>query len=465
MNALLSLLVSCGLALLMASGPAGAQIGASATFITPFPDGDRYRVQVYGDAMSAGLHEALKEEMGEEARFAIDGKHRWLAGLLKADIDEEARQIAGRLKADATDIAIVMLGTQDRLALRKDGRRIGVGSAEWKVEYSRRLDVMMRTLRQGKVGVIWVGLPVMRRQDATNDAEMMNELIRSRALANGARFIDIFASFADEDRNYNSHGPDLDGKSRLLREGDGVHFTWHGSRKLAHFVERELKRAAQTAWDERTIPLAGTEAEQTRIRPPSNVKLAPLPQILAGGAKGTRPAAKRNAAAEAAGGIAADNSQITVNLPGAQGRIEAIKLEIVRPAIPANVLSLIKRREAADKPSQVGDAVMTEILGGITVVSSVTLSGEGASERRRGVAGATSPLHRVLQRGESLPPKPGRSDDLPWPRQEPELMPAALKSRDGGGGLRSVPAAAPGNAAWPGGPALPRRPSRELRRD
>src|SRR5690606_28033049 len=122
----------------------------------------------------------------------------------------------------------------------------------------------------------WVSLPVMRRQDMNEDAEMINDLIRSRALANGVRFVDIFASFADADGNYNPYGPDLAGKTKLLRDQDGVHFTDTGYRKLGYFVLRELKRAATQAWEERTIPLAGNEAEQARIRPVQTVKLAPL---------------------------------------------------------------------------------------------------------------------------------------------------------------------------------------------
>ena len=46
---------------------------------------------------------------------------------------------------------------------------------------------------------------------------------------------------------------------------------------------------------------------------------------------------------------------------------------------------------------------MTEILGGLTVVSSVTPLAEAQGERRRGATDQASPLHRVLQRGEAMP--------------------------------------------------------------
>ena len=40
----------------------------------------------------------------------------------------------------------------------------------------------------------------------------------------------------------------------LLREQDGVHFTTAGYRKLAHFVERELKRDIAQARQDRAVP-------------------------------------------------------------------------------------------------------------------------------------------------------------------------------------------------------------------
>lgn len=429
--ALLLVVVAAGLGW---APPAQAQGSDGASFLDPFPEGDRYRVQVYGDAMAEGLLEGLAELMAQEPRFAIEKKNRWLGGLMKSDADQEAKTIEGALGTSPPHIAIFMLGAGDRVAFRRpNGRRAGVGSDEWKEEYARRLDLVMRAVRKRSVAVFWVGLPVMRREDANDDAEMMNELFRSRALANGVRFVDIFASFADADKSYDAHGPDIAGKTRLLREPDGVHFTWAGHRKLAYFVERELKRAAQQAWDERTIPLAGSESEQSRIRPPTTVKLAPVgsqakdrqaaaaaPSALAGAAVPGRP----SAAGQAGDGVSADHSRITMRTIGEQGREESVTVEILRPAIPAAVVALLTRREADDKASQVGEPVMTEILGGLTVVSAVTPLAEPTGERRRATDGA-SPALRVLQRGETLSPKPGRADEMPWPRPEATVAAAS----------------------------------------
>jgi hypothetical protein len=290
------------------------------------------------------------------------------------------------------------------------------------------------------------------------DAEVINDLVRSRALANGVRFVDVFASFADADGNYNPYGPDLAGKTRLLRDQDGVHFTGTGYRKLGYFVLRELKRAATQAWEERTVPLAGSEAEQARLRPVQAVKLAPLSGSGPGAAKSGTAASQASAASSGDGaGLKAETSQVTIRGLGEQ----SVRVEILRPAIPASVVSLLTRRESADKPTHVGEAVMTEILGGLTVVSSVTPMGEAGTRQRAG-SDQTTPLYRVLQRGESMPPKPGRADEMPWPRPEPVLDPQLsrpLEAATASTAIDTGSVAAPIKAKTADGPPLPRRPS------
>ena len=47
-------------------------------------------------------------------------------------------------------------------------------------------------------------------------------------------------------------GPDFEGQMRRLRSGDGVYFTKSGARKLAHYVEREIRRYMSN----RALPMA-----------------------------------------------------------------------------------------------------------------------------------------------------------------------------------------------------------------
>ena len=90
--------------------------------------------------------------------------------------------------------------------------------------------------------VFWVGLPAIRGTKSTADAVYLNDLYRARAEKAGAIYIDVWDGFVDEAGKYSNFGPDFEGQMRRLRSGDGVYFTKYGARKLAHYVERELRR-------------------------------------------------------------------------------------------------------------------------------------------------------------------------------------------------------------------------------
>jgi hypothetical protein len=52
----------------------------------------------------------------------------------------------------------------------------------------------------------------------------------------------VWDGFVDEGGKFTTNGPDYEGQVRRLRSSDGVYFTKFGARKLAHYVEREIRR-------------------------------------------------------------------------------------------------------------------------------------------------------------------------------------------------------------------------------
>jgi hypothetical protein len=263
-------------------------------------------------------------------------------------------------------------------------------------------------------------MPNMRRWQDNERAQRMNDVIRERAYLNGARYIDAYASFIDESGGYSDWGPDITGKIRRLRDSDGVHFTQAGYLKLAHFVERELKRDIAQARTERSIPLAGDPAEQSRVNP-DKVRLRAETERAQAQAK----AAKGGVAAPAANASAADGAKdqkletgkVDIRVPGVEGTEQIVTVEIVRPAIPASVVALVTRKQSNDKAAQMGDVLVDQIPGGLTVMSSI-VPPRGADGSRRRLSPTQSPYFRVLEKGERLPSKPGRADDFTWPRPQ-----------------------------------------------
>ncbi|MFN0218649.1 MAG: DUF459 domain-containing protein [Hyphomicrobium sp.] len=398
-----------------------AEEDSANTFLTPFPDDEIYQLTVFGDGYADGLLGSLVESMGADTRLGIQNKVRSVPGVMGAEFDSRIRDLENSITGAPLHVAVVMVGEDDRVPLRSQstGRRVPIGSEEWVAEYSRRIDLLMKAIKRANPGVYWVGLPNLSRGEANEQAQKMNDVIRERAYLNGYKFIDAFAGFADENGGYSAYGPDLQGKIRVLRQGDG--FTESGNRKLAHFVEQELRRDLNRAKANRTVPLLGSEAEQAKVNPDNAVK-TPAPSSPVASADPTADAQKDKTAkpitaaagapGEANGDQKAENSKVSFKVLGPDGREETQSVEIVRPAIPASVVALMARREGS---GQFGDLIVEQMPGGLTLMSSITPSGAKARGKQ---APTQAPYFRLLVKGERLTPKPGRADDVSWPRDE-----------------------------------------------
>jgi uncharacterized protein len=417
---LMAVAASC---VVLASAAHAIDDDSAASFLTPFPEGDIYQVSVIGDSFADGILSGLVESMGSDTRLNIQRKLREFSGLMAPDFETKAKALEDAISREPMSIAIVMMGEDDRVSFKNaEGRRVPIASPDWVAEYARRLDRVMKAIKRKNAAVYWVGLPSLARVDANEQALVMNEAIRERAYLNGFKYIDAVAGFADEQGAYSAYGPDLAGKIRVLREPDGVHFTDAGNRKLAHFVEKDLRRDLNQAKANRNVPLLGAEAEQAKINPDNAVKTpapsspaADAPPTAANGAplvkaqKTDGLSAAAAATADASGDQKADNGKIALKVLAPSGKEDTLNIEIVRPAIPASVVALMSRRESA---GQAGDLLIDQISGGLTLMTSISPTSKQAKGK---LSPTQAPYFRLLVKGERLTPKAGRADDVSWP--------------------------------------------------
>ena len=410
---------------LVIAAPASAQQRAAwSSYITPFPEKDTYKLDVIGGSLARGLVGGLQELYAQDARLVVARKPRTFTGLTFRRAD---RDIAGITSANAKDrphIIVVMVGAADRRSLAPArGRRLRPLTAAWRKAYGRRVDALIKGLKKHKAAIYWVGLPVGRRANKLEETRVINQVVREKAYLNGIKFIDIWSKFADETGRYSPYGPDLTGKIVLLRARDGLHFSWAGNLKLAHFVQREINRDLLQAQGERTLPLAGNKREQRRIRKAvvaAKAKRGGAKRKVPGGGwrgKTRRAAAKLRRSGQSGKGVAQrpDHGSIDLNVAGAGRRPKIVSIKIVRPAIPAAVIAHITRRASSKRPQQLGASVQAQIAGGLTAVSSITPSSAfGGRAGARKVPVTQTPYYRVLVKGELLTPKPGRADDFRW---------------------------------------------------
>lgn len=387
----------------------------SNSYVTPFPEQNRYRLYVFGDSLGDGIWAGLYRAFNPDGNVDIVKKSRVSTGFVRTDYFNWNKNLKTILATEKVHIAVVMFGANDMQPIRSENKKKWhkVGTSEWRDIYANRIDTFIKQLKQSKAAVYWVGLPIMRSAKHNAAMEAMNEIFRERSFINGVKFVDTWNGFADQFGRYSAFGPDLSGQMGRLRADDGVHFTIRGYRKLAHFVEREIRRDVRQARNERDIPLAGSESEQARaIRRPIT---GPQRSSSAADSKKTDPKTKRKASKrkpvlsrQTAALRTLAPLESAVALPSADATVAGITL--LRPQISQATLAAVGSRY---KPQ--GEVIAREMETGVTAMASISpISDSDLAAAQRRLPVTQRPYYRVLVRGEELKPKPGRADDFRW---------------------------------------------------
>jgi uncharacterized protein len=223
------------------------------------------RLAVLGDSLADNLAGALERAHAEDPNIVIVGHSAGSSGFVRDDYFDWNARLSELIDKNDFDIAVVIIGINDRQPIGEDVPL----SDPWKAEYSTRLERFLGQMRVAGKAVIWVGLPPMAKSSYSLAMTQISSLQRLAAFSAGAEFVDIYERFVDEEGNYSSYGPDLNGQDVQVRRSDGIHFTAAGADKLAYYVNQSLKRfyrGGAVSFEVADV-LAGTDAEHM-VRPP-----------------------------------------------------------------------------------------------------------------------------------------------------------------------------------------------------
>ena len=216
---------------------------ANAGYIDPAPKGRRYRLYVLGDSLAANLADGLIWAMRDTRDVQVIKRTRAATGLVRDDVHDWTQSVAGLVETDKVDIAVVAIGGNDRQDIRIGGTRHRRFTPAWRQEYRQRVAHFMRTLGSKGAAIYWVGLPTVRSGAMSRDYQRLNAIYREIAQAQGIRFIDVRGKLG----GYAAYGGGLAGKTERLRDSDGVHFTFEGSRMLGLLVAGDIRRDLRAA--------------------------------------------------------------------------------------------------------------------------------------------------------------------------------------------------------------------------
>lgn len=255
-------------------------------------------IAVIGDNIGQLLAQGLQDAFAERPDIAVLRRTRENSGLVRDDYFDWNKSVRDLLAGtDKIKLAVMLIGSNDRQQLREGGAVLDPRTPKWNAAYAARVEAIAAQFRDRKIPLLWVGLPVMKNERLTAELLSFNEIYRDAAAKTGATYIDIWEGFVDDRNQFSIFGPDLNGQIVRLRTGDGVHFTRAGARKLAYYVEGDIRRIldAQKPSEPAVAgrPLSTPMQQQATIRvdmppeipPPANSGLLiplppPPPQIV-----------------------------------------------------------------------------------------------------------------------------------------------------------------------------------------
>lgn len=200
-------------------------------------------VAVLGDGFGEALADGLRMNLAGQADVAVLNRTHAPFGLSRTAQFEWPVAVRNLFAAPASiDAAVVMLGADDTQPLRDGAVTVAPGSPRWTELYGDRVQALAALFRDKGVPLTWVGLPVAGDATLSADFSALNEIVRDRAVKGGASYVDSWDAFVDENGQYSPVGPDLNGRIAKLRLSDGLDFTRAGERKLASFVEPDLRQ-------------------------------------------------------------------------------------------------------------------------------------------------------------------------------------------------------------------------------
>lgn len=203
---------------------------------------DARTVLVVGDFMASGLAEALTTTFDRNANVRVLDRSQGSSGFVRQDVYDWPKQINAVIDAEKPAAIVVMMGSNDRQAMRVADNAEQPRTDAWNKEYQARVTTLAETMETRKIPFLWVSVPAFKSPKMTSDMLAFNTIYKVSAEGGGGEFVDIWDGFVDEDGNFVTTGPDVNGQPVRLRGRDGINLTDAGKAKVAFYVEKPLRK-------------------------------------------------------------------------------------------------------------------------------------------------------------------------------------------------------------------------------
>ncbi len=193
------------------------------------------RIVVMGDSLAQGVWGSLYRRFVRTRTMRIVNAAVASTGFNRTPYEDTLRDLLGR---HPVDMLVMMTGANDAQdAFGLDGGANGhFGTAAWHDLYRRRMQRFLDPVRERKLPLIWIGLPIMRSPGFEAKIAQVRAAHRELCEAYRIPFFDLHAVMSGDDGAYTNVKRDDQGRLRVSRYEDGVHLTEFGYDAVAEMI-------------------------------------------------------------------------------------------------------------------------------------------------------------------------------------------------------------------------------------
>ena len=200
------------------------------------------KVLIVGDFVAGSLGDGLTTAFETTPGIVIETRANGSSGLVRDDYFNWPDMLPTYIDEVKPALIIVSLGANERQQMKIGTIREKFRSDTWLAEYTRRTGAFAALARTQQVPLLWVGMPPFQSTSMTADMVTLNGIFREETEKVGGTFIDIWDGFVDEGGRFVMTGSDINGQQVRLRGADGINLTKAGKRKLAFYVEKDIRK-------------------------------------------------------------------------------------------------------------------------------------------------------------------------------------------------------------------------------
>lgn len=194
---------------------------------------DTGRVLLVGDSLMGEVGTGLRQGLPRSISFS--DRHKASTGLCNKGYFDWPTTAGQAAKEVTPDWVVIHMGGNDGQDIGLNGKWLRFGSEDWKKEYLRRAESMIDQIRAASPNAViaWIGLPAMRSTTFDGKMKIIAEQQRQAALNKSIVYLDGHEALG---LAYSKDGASEDGKRKVWRADDGIHYSREGGRMLASLV-------------------------------------------------------------------------------------------------------------------------------------------------------------------------------------------------------------------------------------